>query len=60
MISLIHCASEKRVYRFTSGNKLSDAREGSGWLYWCIGNSLIKNSKPFGDDTKIRLLNLLM
>ena len=28
MISFIHCRSEKRVYRFPSGSKLADAREG--------------------------------
>ena len=28
MIISIHCASEKRVYRFLSGNKLADARGG--------------------------------
>ena len=27
MISFIHCGSEKRVYRFPSGNKLADARK---------------------------------
>ena len=27
MISFIHCGSEKRVYRFLSGNKLADARK---------------------------------
>ena len=36
MISFIHCGSEKRVYRFPSGNKLADAREGGGELYGCI------------------------
>ena len=25
MINFIHCGSEKRVYRFSSGNKLADA-----------------------------------
>ena len=25
MISFTHCGSEKRVYRFPSGNKLADA-----------------------------------
>ena len=30
MINVIHCGSEKRVYRFPSGNKLADAREGVG------------------------------
>ena len=30
MISFIHCESEKRVYRFLSGNKLADVREGGG------------------------------
>ena len=30
MISIIHCGSEKRVYRFPSGNKLADAREEGG------------------------------
>ena len=25
MISFIHCGSEKKVYRFPSGNKLADA-----------------------------------
>ena len=30
MISFIHCGSEKRVYRFPSGSKLADAREGGG------------------------------
>ena len=30
MISFIHCGSEKRVYRFLSGNKLADAKEGGG------------------------------
>ena len=27
MISFTHCGSEKRVYRFPSGNKLADARK---------------------------------
>ena len=27
MISFIHCGSEKKVYRFPSGNKLADARK---------------------------------
>ena len=27
MISFIHCGSEKRVYRFSSGNKFADARK---------------------------------
>ena len=27
MISFIHCGSEKRVYRFPSGNKSADARK---------------------------------
>ena len=36
MNSFIHCGSEKRVYRFPSGNKLADAREGGGELYGCI------------------------
>ena len=27
MINFIHCGSEKRVYRFPSGNKLADARK---------------------------------
>ena len=27
MINVIHCGSEKRVYRFPSGNKLADARK---------------------------------
>ena len=27
MISFIHCGSEKRLYRFPSGNKLADARK---------------------------------
>ena len=27
MISFIHCGSEKKVYRFPSGNKLLDARK---------------------------------
>ena len=30
MISFIHCGSEKRFYRFPSGNKLADARGGGG------------------------------
>ena len=36
MVSFIHCASDKWVYRFPSGNladasiKLADAREGGG------------------------------
>ena len=30
MISFIHYGSEKRAYRFPSGNKLADAREGGG------------------------------
>ena len=30
MISFIDCESEKRVYRFPSGNKLADVREGDG------------------------------
>ena len=36
MISFNHSGSEKRAYRFPSGNKLVDAREGGGWLYGCI------------------------
>ena len=36
MISFIHCGSEKRVYRFPSGNKLADARDGGGKLFGCI------------------------
>ena len=27
MISFIHCGSEKRVYRFPSGNEVADARK---------------------------------
>ena len=27
MISFIHCGSEKRIYRFSSGNKFTDARK---------------------------------
>ena len=27
MISFIHCGSEKRVYRFPSGNKFVDTRK---------------------------------
>ena len=30
MISFTHCGSEKRVYRFPSGNKLADASEEGG------------------------------
>ena len=36
MISFIHCGSVGRVFKFPSGNKLADAREGGGWLYGCI------------------------
>ena len=36
MINFNHSGSEKRAYRFPSGNKLVDAREGGGWLYGCI------------------------
>ena len=31
-----------------------------GLLCGCIGNSLIKDLKPFEDDAKIRLPNFLM
>ena len=55
MISFIHCGSEKRVYRFLSGKKLADVKEGGDLLY-----SLIKNLTPFEDDAEIRLLNFLM
>ena len=30
MISFMHRGNEKRVYRFPSGNKLADARDGGG------------------------------
>ena len=52
MISFIHCGSEKGVYRFPSGNKLADAREGV-----THSNSLTKNLTPFEDSAEIRLLN---
>ena len=58
MISFICCESEKRVYRFPSGNKLADAMK---WLaIWVHSNSLIKNLIPFADDAEISLLNFPM
>ena len=30
MVSFAHCGSVERAYRFPSGNKLVDAREGGG------------------------------
>ena len=34
MISFIHGGSEERVYKFSSGNKLADAREGWWLAIW--------------------------
>ena len=42
MISFIHCGSEGKVFKFPSGNKLADAREGGGWLYGCIATLWLK------------------
>ena len=56
MISFIHYGSEKRIYRFPSGNNLANAWEGGG----VIDNSLIKHLKPFEDDAEMCLLNFQM
>ena len=52
--NLIRCESEKRVYRFPSGNKLADARKDVTSI-WVHSNSLIKILTPFEDDAEIRL-----
>ena len=64
MISFTHCGSEKRVYRFPTGNKSADARKMVTIAIWVHrglhSNSLIKSFTPFEDDAEIRLLNFLM
>ena len=55
MISFIHCGSEKRFYKFPSGNKLADARREVARAIWVDSNFLIKNLTLFEDDPKIRL-----
>ena len=61
MISFIHCGSEKRLYRFPTGNNLADARKDWRWLaVWVYSNSLIKKLTPFEDDAEIPLLSFLM
>ena len=60
MISFIHCGSEKRLYRFPSGNT-SQLMLGRRWLAISVhSNSLVKSLTPFEDDAEIHLLNFLM